>query len=143
MSNQITSLRKIPAAAILPRLIAAGVLSIGGSTVSVSAAPPPPPAATASGPSAPAPAATPALTASAAPASPLDCSAFAPQARVDINTATEATLTTLPGMSVADAKKIIAQRPYSEVRDLQNLNVVSQKTYERVRGCLKVAGSSP
>jgi DNA uptake protein ComE-like DNA-binding protein len=56
-----------------------------------------------------------------------------PHSLVDINHATENDLATLPGISHADARKIIAGRPYGNKNDLLAKGAVSQSDYERIR----------
>ena len=72
--------------------------------------------AMAQAPRPPAPAPTPAPTASARPVAPKPA-VPAPSAakRIDVNSATEAELDTLPGVGPARAKAIVANRPYASV----------------------------
>src|SRR5262249_54057232 len=47
----------------------------------------------------------------------------APASPIDLNTASEKDLESLPGVGPATAKKIVAGRPYSSVSDLSNAGV--------------------
>ncbi len=84
----------------------------------------------------------PVAPASAGSAPRSDCSVVPENALVDINTAGESELAALPGMSINDAKRIIEQRPFASVKDLQNRNVLSQATYKSVKGCLRASASA-
>ena len=72
---------------------------------------PAPPVAT------PAPAATPATT----PAAPSAASG----SRIDVNSATEAQLDSLPGIGPVRAKAIVAGRPYADMQDLTKKKVLT------------------
>ena len=52
---------------------------------------------------------------------------------LDLNTAKRDQLMSLPGMSSADADKVIAGRPYNEVGDLMSRHILSKSEYERIR----------
>lgn len=52
--------------------------------------------------------------------------------KLDINSATEAELDTLPGVGPATAKKIIGQRPYATLDDLLEKKSVTQGTYDKI-----------
>jgi len=52
---------------------------------------------------------------------------------LDLNTAKRDQLMSLPGMSAADADKVIAGRPYNEVGDLMSRHILSKSEYERIR----------
>lgn len=52
-------------------------------------------------------------------------------AKIDLNTATEAELDTLPGVGKATAKKIIAGRPYNSPADLNRAGV-PKRTVDRI-----------
>ena len=67
------------------------------------------------------PAATPAPASAATPAP----SAASSGSRIDINSATEAQLDSLPGIGPARAKAIVAARPYTDVQDLTKKKVLS------------------
>lgn len=87
-----------------------------------------PPGATTSRPTATTPPATPAVPA----ARP---SAAAPVAaagkRIDINSASEQELATLPGIGPAISKNIVQGRPWDDLNDLVKKKVVPEPVYER------------
>ena len=58
------------------------------------------------------------------------------QEKIDINSATQSELESLPGVGAATAKKIIAGRPYSSVPDLSRAGV-SADTIEKIRPLVK------
>jgi hypothetical protein len=57
--------------------------------------------------------------------------------KVDLNTSTQAELESLPGVGPATAKKIIAGRPYSSVKDLAKAGV-PPKTINTLNGMVTV-----
>ncbi|MCP9447744.1 MAG: helix-hairpin-helix domain-containing protein [Nitrospira sp.] len=58
---------------------------------------------------------------------------------IDINSATLADLRSLPGVGTVTAKKIVAGRPYASIDDLKARNIVSVKTYDKIRELVSVA----
>jgi DNA uptake protein ComE-like DNA-binding protein len=52
---------------------------------------------------------------------------------VDINSATEDTLKTIPGIGDAYAKKIIAGRPYKGKNELVSKKVIPAGVYEKIK----------
>mgnify|MGYP001612132581 CR=1 FL=1 len=52
---------------------------------------------------------------------------------VNINTASQSDLETLPGIGEVRAKAIIAGRPYGAVEELLTRKIVSQSVYEKIR----------
>lgn len=52
---------------------------------------------------------------------------------MDINSATEAQLKTLPGIGDAYAKKIIAGRPYAKKDQLKTKNIIPAATYDKIQ----------
>jgi len=61
--------------------------------------------------------------------------------KIDINSATQSELESLPGVGAATAKKIIAGRPYSSVPDLSRAGV-SADTIEKIRPLVKAGRGS-
>ena len=56
-----------------------------------------------------------------------------PTSRIDINSATLTALRSLPGIGTANARKIVAGRPYTSVDDLKTRKVLPIKAYDRIR----------
>jgi DNA uptake protein ComE-like DNA-binding protein len=61
--------------------------------------------------------------------------------KIDINSATQSELESLPAVGAATAKKIIAGRPYSSVQDLSRAGV-SADTIEKIRPLVKAGRGS-
>ncbi|MGB8542201.1 MAG: helix-hairpin-helix domain-containing protein [Candidatus Acidiferrales bacterium] len=52
---------------------------------------------------------------------------------LDLNTATESDLESLPGITKTDAEKIIRNRPYHSKNELVNKRIISEESYDRIR----------
>jgi competence protein ComEA len=71
-----------------------------------------------------------------APATPVKPSvtAAAPRAEtVDINTASATELRSLPGMTEADAAKVMQSRPYRDVNELISKKVVAEGEFAKIK----------
>ena len=55
------------------------------------------------------------------------------QKKIDLNSATEGDLTSLPGVGKHEAKKIISGRPYHDAHDLVKKKVMSEAAYEKLK----------
>ena len=64
----------------------------------------------------------------------------APAKAADLNTATAAELTAIPGIGDATAKKIIASRPYSSVDDLKKAGL-SQAQIDKIKANVTIGGA--
>jgi DNA uptake protein ComE-like DNA-binding protein len=85
----------------------------------------------------------PALAAPPTPATPENNGgSAAPAAPLDLNTASEKELTSLPGVGPATARKIIAGRPYASVGELAHAGVPA-KTIQKITPLVTVAGRAP
>jgi len=60
-------------------------------------------------------------------------SAKRPDKPVDINSATEKELITLPGIGAKTAKEIVSARPFKTVDDLKNVKGIGDKTFEKLK----------
>jgi DNA uptake protein ComE-like DNA-binding protein len=56
-----------------------------------------------------------------------------PHTLINVNSATQSDLESLPGISAPDARRIIDNRPYATTHDLLAKNALSQSDYERIR----------
>jgi len=65
----------------------------------------------------------------------------APAGKIDLNTASEQDLDSLPGVGAATAKKIVGNRPYSAVDDLKKAGF-SQSAIEKIKPLVAVSSSS-
>ena len=54
-------------------------------------------------------------------------------APIDLNSASERDLLTLPGISKTEARKIIDRRPYSDKHDLLKKGILSESEYDTIR----------
>jgi competence protein ComEA len=63
-----------------------------------------------------------------------------PAGPIDINTATLTVLRSLPGIGTANARKIVAGRPYASVDDLKARNVLPIRTYDKIRDRIDAKG---
>jgi DNA uptake protein ComE-like DNA-binding protein len=89
------------------------------------------PAAWAQAPKAAAPAAPAAKPAEKAEKKPEE-----KKAPIDINSASEEELRTLPGIGEAYSKKIIEGRPYKGKDDLVNKKILPKPTYDKIKGMI-------
>jgi competence protein ComEA len=88
-------------------------------------------------------ASAPPVSAGAARASaPAKATSRAAAGPVDLNSADEATLETLPGVGPAMAKKIVAGRPYKTVDDLGNVKGIGAAKLAALRDKVTVGGGS-
>ncbi len=60
--------------------------------------------------------------------------------KIDINTATQAQLETLPRIGPVTAAAIIATRPFSSIEDITRTPRIGPKTYENLKGLITVSG---
>lgn len=56
------------------------------------------------------------------------------QSRIDLNSASKAQLLTLPGVTAAEADRVIAGRPYSEPDDVVRRRIMSRAEYDKIAG---------
>ena len=56
--------------------------------------------------------------------------------KIDLNSASEEDLTSLPGVGKREAKRIISGRPYRDAHDLVSKRVMSESAYEKIRGAV-------
>src|SRR3546814_6365663 len=63
-------------------------------------------------------------------------------AAVNINTADQKALETLPGVGPAKAQAIIAHRPYKSKEDLKKVDGIGDKTYKILEPEISVGGGS-
>ncbi|OGE13976.1 hypothetical protein A3G14_03855 [Candidatus Curtissbacteria bacterium RIFCSPLOWO2_12_FULL_38_9] len=59
-------------------------------------------------------------------------------ASINVNTASEAQLDTLPGVGPVTAGKIIASRPYSSVEELLSKKAVGRATFDKIKDLVTV-----
>jgi DNA uptake protein ComE-like DNA-binding protein len=68
----------------------------------------------------------------------LDTKTPADSTRIDLNNASEADLTSLPGVSVVKARQIIQNRPYTSTHDLVKSGVLTEHQFEAIAGKVTV-----
>ena len=61
---------------------------------------------------------------------------------VNINTATEKQLRTLPGVDQVIAQRIVERRPYKRVNDLLRVEGIGPKNLEKIRPYVKTEGDT-
>ena len=57
---------------------------------------------------------------------------------ININSASESELDTLPGIGPVTSQKIIAGRPYQTIEELKERKIVGQATYEKIKDLIAV-----
>ncbi len=62
-----------------------------------------------------------------------DAKASAKKALVDINTATDAELKSIPGLGDAYVAKIVANRPYTNKAQLKSKKIIPDAVYEKIK----------
>jgi DNA uptake protein ComE-like DNA-binding protein len=62
----------------------------------------------------------------------MDSKTPADSARIDLNGASEADLTSLPGISVVKARQIIQNRPYASTHDLVKSGVLTEHQFDEI-----------
>jgi DNA uptake protein ComE-like DNA-binding protein len=62
----------------------------------------------------------------------MDSKTAADNARIDLNSASEADLTSLPGISVVKARQIIQNRPYTSTHDLVKSGVLTEHQFDEI-----------
>jgi len=62
----------------------------------------------------------------------LDTKTPADSARIDLNGASEADLTSLPGISVVKARQIIQHRPYTSTHDLVKSGLLTERQFDDI-----------
>ncbi len=55
---------------------------------------------------------------------------------LDLNTATESDLESLPGITKTDAERIVRNRPYRSKNELVTKRILSEETYDQIRDYL-------
>ena len=58
--------------------------------------------------------------------------------KVDLNSATESELANVPGITRRDARKIVAQRPFSSPRELVDKRIISEERYAEIQNQITV-----
>jgi competence protein ComEA len=61
---------------------------------------------------------------------------------VNVNTATEKQLRTLPGIDQVIAERIVSKRPFKRVNDLIRVEGIGPKVLEKIRPYVKVDGET-
>src|SRR6202451_1187931 len=62
----------------------------------------------------------------------LNTKTAAESTRIDLNSASEGDLTSLPGISVVKARQIIQNRPYKSTHDLVNVGVLTEHQFDQI-----------
>lgn len=61
---------------------------------------------------------------------------------VNVNTATQEELETIPGVGSSLAKRIIAERPFKRIDDIHRVKGIGARTLERMRPYVRVEGET-
>ncbi len=79
------------------------------------------------------------IVAQAPPAvAPIPVAPAAVTGKININTASQAQIESLPGIGPVKAQAIIAGRPYASIEELTKAKGIGPKTYENLKGSITV-----
>jgi competence ComEA-like helix-hairpin-helix protein len=69
---------------------------------------------------------------------PAQAAKHAPDAKIDINKADQATLEKLPGIGPGKAKAIIDGRPYKTIEDVMRVSDIKKQTFDAIKDYIVV-----